>query len=137
MMLALEAARDAFAAIGGVASCKIGLEPNISPADYPLVRLVPSRITPGKPYYGRTAEVLIYFGMPTTESEGLEEVYTDLFDLERRILSVLRELEGRYLETITDRDELPTYKMMAVRCELPETKATAAASLAGSFAIEN
>ena len=48
-MTALEAARDALALIAGVASCKIGLEANISPADYPLIRVVPSRLTPGRP----------------------------------------------------------------------------------------
>jgi hypothetical protein len=48
VMTTLEAARDAMALIAGVASCKIGLESNISPADYPLIRVVPSRLTPGR-----------------------------------------------------------------------------------------
>jgi hypothetical protein len=64
----LEAARDALKLITGVASCKIGLEPNISPADYPLIRLVPSRLTPGRPYSARTIETLIYFGAQTAKS---------------------------------------------------------------------
>lgn len=118
MMAALEAARDALEAIAGVASCKIGLEANISPADYPLIRLVPSKITPGTPYGNRTAEVLIYFGAPTTNSEGLEEVYRDLFALEAEILEVLRTLGGRYRETITDEDRMDTYKLMALRVDL-------------------
>ena len=58
------------ALIAGVASCKIGLESNISPADYPLIRVVPSRLTPGKPYGNRTIETLIYFGAQTAKSEG-------------------------------------------------------------------
>jgi hypothetical protein len=117
-MAALEAARDALAVIAGVASCKVGLEVNISPADYPLVRLVPVRITPGVPYGNRTAEVLIYFGAPTANSEGLEEVYRDLFALEANILRVVRGLGGRYRETITDEDRMDTYKLMAARVDL-------------------
>lgn len=119
MMAALEAARDALAVIAGVASCKVGLEANISPADYPLVRLVPVRITPGKPYNNRTAEVMIVFGTPTTKAEGLEEVYRDLFALESEILRVVRNLGGRYVETVTDDDRLDAYKVMAARVELP------------------
>ena len=119
MMTTMETARDALAVVAGVASCKIGLEANISPADYPLIRLVPARITPGRPYANRTAEVLIYFGMDRGEAEdGLETVYEKLFELEAAILVVLKTLQGRYVETLTDSDELPTYKIMAIRAEL-------------------
>jgi hypothetical protein len=119
MMTALEAARDALALVDGVATCKIGQEANLSPADYPLIRIVPVRITPGRPYNNRTAEVLIYFGMDRGESEdGLEDLYDRLFTMEAAILEVVRTLQGRWVETLTDRDELPAYKIMAIRCEL-------------------
>jgi len=117
----LEAARDALELITGVASCKIGLEPNISPADYPLIRLVPSRLTPGRPYSGRTIDTLIYFGAQTATSEGLETVYDALFALEAAILAEVKALGGRYIETITDEDRLDAYKLMTVRVELPES----------------
>lgn len=118
MMYTFELARDALAAIPGVASCKIGLELNISPADYPLIRIVPSRIVPGRPYGNRTAECLVYFGTPLTNSEGLEQVYADLFALESQIITVLHSRFGRYIETITDEDRLDAYKLMTIRCEL-------------------
>lgn len=117
----LEAARDALALIAGVASCKIGLEPNISPADYPLIRLVPSRLTPGKPYGNRTIETLIYFGTQTATSEGLETVYENLFTLESAIIAAVQDFGGRYRETITDEDRLDAYKLMTIRCELTES----------------
>jgi hypothetical protein len=120
-MTALTAARDAFATIPGIASCKVGLEDAISPADYPMIRVVPDRITPGKPYSNRTAECLVYFGAPTTNAEGLEEVYADLLAIEDAIRGKLAVLGARYVETITDRDELAAYKLMAVRCELVAT----------------
>jgi hypothetical protein len=118
MMTTLETARDALAAITGVASCKIGLEANISPLDYPMIRLVPARIVPGRPYHGREAETLIYFGAQTTNSEGLEQVYEDLFALEAEILNVLRSLDARYRETVTDEDRLDAYKLMVIRADL-------------------
>ena len=122
MMPTLQSARDALATIPGVKSCKIGLESGISPADYPLVRLVPTRLSPGKPYNRRTAEVTIYFGMDRGETEtgGLEAVYGALFGLELQIRDRVRELGGRYLATITDEDRLDTYKLMAVQVELIE-----------------
>jgi hypothetical protein len=121
MMPVLEGLRDALATIPGVASCKIGLEANISPADYPLIRVVPSRIAPGELLEGgSTAELLIYFGadIGAAESGGLEAVYTALFDLESAIRQKISDANGIYRETITDEDRLDTYKVMAVRCEV-------------------
>lgn len=118
MMTALETLRNALALISGVASCKIGIEPNISPDDYPLIRIVPSRITPGRPYNNRTADCLIYFGVDLALSEGLESVYTGLFALEASILGVVKAQGGRYIETVTDEDRLDAYKLMTVRVEV-------------------
>lgn len=120
MFASLETARDALADIDGVATCRIGLEAGISPADYPLVRLVPSRMVPGRPYTQRTAECLIYYGMDTGASEtgGLQQVYSDLFSLEAEILEVIKAIGGRYIDTVTDEDRLDTFKLCAIRCEL-------------------
>jgi hypothetical protein len=124
----LTTTRDALALIPGVASCKVGMEMNISPRDYPLIRLVPSTLTPGAPYGARTIDTLITFGAQVTESEGLEAVYAALFDLELAIREAVRALGGRYLTTVTDQDALPfvdgrpsPYKLMAVRVELRES----------------
>lgn len=117
-MTTLNAARDSLATIPGVASCAVGLESNIGPGDYPLIRLVPSRLTPGRPYNERTIETLIYFGASTTLSEGLANVYSDLFALEAAIIAKIKALGGRYLETITDEDRLDAYKLMTIRADL-------------------
>ena len=120
MFATLEALRDALATIPDVASCKIGLEQGITAADYPMIRLVPSRLTPGRPYNQRTAECLVYFGMDITAADagGLEAVYAALFGLEGAILSVLKAGGHRYLETITDEDRLDAYKLMTIRAEV-------------------
>ena len=149
MMAALEAARDALAACASIltaqaatpptGSCKVGLEPNISPASYPMIRVVPSRIVPGKPYAGRSIETLLYFGTQTATSVGMETVYENLSTLEGEMLAVLKTLGARYIETITDEDRLDAYKLMVIRCELPDPPAALercqinAASLAQSL----
>ena len=43
MMTMLESLRDALAGVPGVQSCKVGLEDNITPDDYPIIRIVPSQ----------------------------------------------------------------------------------------------
>lgn len=128
MFATLESARDALllcpsivAAQGELVprgSCRIGLEANISPADYPMIRLVPARLIPGRPYHARECETLIYFGTPIANSEGLETVYEELFDLEAEILAVLKDIGARYRETITDEDRLDAYKLMVIRADL-------------------
>lgn len=119
-MAALEAARDALSDLPGVASCKVGLEANISPIDYPLVRVVPVRMTPGRPYSRRTIECQVYIGWNATEAQaGLEGVYESLLALEELVRdTITQDLGGRYIETLTDEDRLDTYKLMAIRCEL-------------------
>ena len=137
MMTLLESLKTALATITGVASCKIGLEDNITPDDYPLIRIVPSRLEPGietvsGSHITRKGEVLIYFGLPiqafddTPDDDDrvrLEKVYAALFAMEADILGKINPppagvLSVRYRETITDEDRLETYKLMAVRCEV-------------------
>lgn len=121
--------KTTLAAIPGVVSCKIGLEANITPADYPLIRLVPSRLQP--PAEGATRrgmELLIYCGTPLLEaSDGLEAVYEELLELEGAILEAVQFaviqaglsagafLRTEHVETITDEDRLPHYKLFAMR----------------------
>jgi len=144
----LETARDALAqcatittaqaAVPATGSCAIGLEANISPADYPMIRIVPVRIIPGKGYGARACEALLYFGVPIANSEGLEAVYEELFDFEAEIIDVLGALRGRYIETVTDEDRLDTYKLMAIRCEISDlshVRLAGVANLAVSYAI--
>lgn len=129
-MVTLEALRDELATLAGVATCKIGMEVNISPSAYPLVRIIPSSITPGRPYSARTLDVLVVFGAQITASQGLETVYEGLFSLEASIRESVQSLGGRYISTVTDEDALPfvdgkpsPYKLMAVRCEITENSA--------------
>lgn len=118
----LVALRDALAVIPGVQTCKIGLESNMTPEDYPIVRLVPSTIRNGGALTRRRVGVLIYFGKPIHEfTAGLEDLWAELLDMERQVIDVVETtpgLAGFYLETITDEDRIDAYKLMAVRAEV-------------------
>lgn len=92
-------------------------------------RIVPSRWLPSTgPNSRHHLELLIYCGMPLLEaSDGLEAVYAGLLALEEAIREQMQFallqagldagvfLRSEYLETITDEDRLPLYKLFALR----------------------
>ena len=121
--------KETLAAIPGIASCQIGLEANITPSDYPLIRIVPTRLTPDDGVGDRPIlEVTVYFGDALLESsDGLETVYAGLFTREAAIREAIlftakrmawqagTTMTARYVDTLFDEDRLPHYKMMASR----------------------
>ena len=122
VMPLLTAVRDALAGVPGVKTCKIGLEADMTPADYPIVRIVPGIIKPAGVITRRRAEMLVYFGQPIHEfDDGLETLYADLLNMELAIVNAIEDAStfvGFYRETITDEDRLDAYKLMAVRAEV-------------------
>lgn len=125
--------KTTLATIPGTATCKIGLEQNITPDQYPLIRLLPTRMQP-KDAVGNQAllEVTIYFGAALLEvdSGGLEAVYASLFALEETIRQAVlfgavkaawdagSRMQVRYVDTLFDEDRLVHYKVMASRFEV-------------------
>lgn len=117
MMDTLIALRDSMGLVPGVASCKIGMEANITPADYPMVRIVPSTVSTGS-INTRKCEMLVYFGQAIHEfTGGLESLYQALFDMESDLLAAARGLNMNmvYVETVLDEDRVSAYKLMAIR----------------------
>lgn len=119
IMAVLVALRDAFALVPGVNTCRIGLEANMTPEDYPMVRVVPSAVRWGSTIHRRECDVLVYFGQPIHEFEdGLEGLYDNLFTLERALLEASQTVPNvfcQYRETIADEDRVDAYKLMALR----------------------
>lgn len=110
----------------GVAyTCKIGMEDNLTPLDYPMIRIVPSLSAPGATLGRRKTDLLIYFGLPihafddTPDSAGrtrLEKLYAALLTMEAAICAQVAHAGGQHLETIFDEDRIDaSYKLMAVR----------------------
>lgn len=120
---ALSAVRDHLGSLPGVATSRIGLEANMTPADYPMVRIVPSAIRNGAAVAGRACDVLIYFGEPVHEfTDGMEAQWQSLLAMESTMLDALRVVPGvrlvRYIETILDEDRIEAYKLLAIRAQV-------------------
>lgn len=127
----LQAVRDHLGTLAGVTTSRIGLESNMTPADYPIIRIVPGRLSNGPTMARRKIEALVYFGQPIHEftgepasqdTTGLEELYAGLLAMESEIISALRTVPGGvscvYLDTILDEDRTDAYKLLAIRCEI-------------------
>ena len=127
----LQAVRDHLGALPGVTTSRIGLESNMTPADYPIIRIVPGRMSNGPTMVRRKIETLIYFGQPIHEftgepaspdTTGLEELYAGLLEMEAGIVAALRTVPGGvscvYRDTILDEDRTEAYKLLAIRCEI-------------------
>lgn len=125
--------KTTLATIPAIASCKVGLEANITASDYPLIRIVPTRLTPEDDVGNRaTMEMTVYFGaaMLEVESGGLEAVYASLFALEAAIREAVlftaklaawqleQTMTARYVDTLFDQDALVHYKICASRFEI-------------------
>lgn len=116
----LQALRDALAQVPGVVTCKVGIEANMTPADYPMIRIVPTRMQYSSVISRRRIDVTVYFGKPTHEfTDGLQELYWALFDLEAEIISYALQASPvfvcLYVDTIADEDRVDGFKLMAVR----------------------
>lgn len=120
MYLTLEHIRDQLESIKDVQTCRIGIENAISPDDYPIIRVVPSRASHGATLTRKRLDVLIYFGVPISESEegGLEAVYAALCAMEDEIIVALEssaDFTAVWQDTVTDEDRLEAYKLFASR----------------------
>jgi hypothetical protein len=118
IMALLETLRDRLAQVDGVRSCRIGMEATITPEDYPMVRIVPSRLENGSALAERRCEALIYFGKPIHEFEaGLEALYGEMFEMEAALTNAAVYDSGvyvTYVETILDEDRNDAYKLAAL-----------------------
>jgi hypothetical protein len=119
MMTVLEALRDKLALVSGVATCKIGMEANMTPDAYPMVRIVPSTVTYADVIGKRRCNVLVYFGQAIHEfTGGLESLYDNLFTMETALLEAAQstpDVYVEYVETVLDEDRLAAYKLMGLR----------------------
>lgn len=109
-------------AVTGVTTSKVGLEPTINPNDYPIIRVVPTRLSHAEALPRRKIEVLVYYGAKVLTFAGMDAVYEALLAMEGEIITIMENGQGGYLalfqETLTDEDRLETYKLFASRFEV-------------------
>lgn len=111
--------RDQLATVAGVQTCRIGMEANMTPDDYPMVRIVPSLLRDSPVLGQRQAECLIYFGQPIHEfTDGMEALYEELLTMEATLIEAAETGAGyyfQYIETVMDEDRVDGYKLLALR----------------------
>ncbi|MDY0274792.1 MAG: hypothetical protein RBR42_05040 [Desulfomicrobium sp.] len=114
---ALTHIKDVLCAARIAKSVAIGLEPEITGKDYPLIRIVPRRSTPRKGG-GKIVEVLIYFGDKLSDYKGLELIYQKMAEVEDAVTSTIKAGHGwkaEHLDTVYDGDTLKAYKIAVAR----------------------
>lgn len=110
--------RDALAQIPAVASCKIGIEVNITAADYPLIRLVLEDSEDANTLYRESTTLAVYAGCKLFDfaAGGIEAQYewllaTDVA-IREAITSAPSESLAVWKRSVYDGDQLPGYKVM-------------------------
>ena len=125
IMPTLDGLRDALAQLPGVRTCRIGLEANLSPGDYPMIRIVPSDLRPHGTLGTRyLCEALVYFGQAIQPFDDLpdeagrvrlEKQYAALLAMDGDIRALVESMNGQCFETVLDEDRIDTYKLMALK----------------------
>lgn len=110
-------------AIPDVTSCKIGIEPGMTPDDFPMIRIVPTIVRPGNQVFTRKMEVVVYYGAAVLEFDGMDALYETLFEMEYAIIKAMTSSGSGYgvkfIETFADEDEPgEAYKQFASRFEI-------------------
>jgi len=109
--------------ISGVATVKIGLEPNMTGRDYPAIRIVAGTNRRGQ-YLYESYSFTVYFGENLHDKIGIEEIYNRLYAYEseiRRRLDTFQPTIGglcKWIDTISDEDRLEGFKVLASRFEV-------------------
>ena len=121
MYEALTLLNQKLSTITTVNSCKIGLEDDIAPADYPIIRIVAGRST-GLEAMQEKHEVKIYFGFDLNEFDGLDVIYEKLYVLEKEIKDLIvpdmNPYLCRWISTISDEDRLQGFKILCMIVEM-------------------
>lgn len=115
---AVTAALEPLKASDGVQSIAVGIEANITAADYPLIRVVPStyRRDDDTQY---ALDFIVYYGALSHafQDGGLDAQYAYLFDMESKIKRIVigAKVLANWQDTMLDEDRLPGYKIFASR----------------------
>ena len=115
----LTAMKGDLASILGIKSVAIGIEPQISPASYPAIRIVPLEEKPENLHRKRVT-VDVYLGY-ATKPQAIEEAYTTLYGWASEVIIALEQGAGYaaiWQGTTNDGDQLPAAKMLCVSFEV-------------------
>lgn len=119
--------------IKGIKTLKIGLEPNLSPSDYPIIRIVPSEVKLSDDFdlWACDISFSVYFGAQLHDKIGLDKIYKELYALEYEIKERLHNFQFepnesrtrggglcRFVITRDDGDTLKNFKILVSEFEI-------------------
>lgn len=115
-------AKQALVGIDGIKTVKIGIEPHMSPNDYPIIRIVPDETRPDQSVTDLTrAYFNIYIALADKfDSDGYEAIYDTLAVWEEEVKTILSATEGAaffWKSTKQDEDRLQNVKAIVLRYE--------------------
>lgn len=111
----------ALSACGVVENVALGVEPNITGNDFPLIRVVPVKVAPRKGSGTRSMEATVYFGDKLAAYKGAGTIYGQMATMEDAIITALRSGAGwkaDHIETLFDDDCIPGVKLAAARFDV-------------------
>ncbi len=118
----LQAVKTLLTDINGITSVEIGIEPNLSPSQYPMIRIVPIRSETSDRFYGAEKTLIdIYIGTHQNKADGLEANYAQLNaweqEIKHRIATNTNPPFIQWKTTQHDEDRLPGVKVLIMSIE--------------------
>jgi hypothetical protein len=115
-------AKTALTGIEGVQSVGIGIEPNLAPKDYPMIRIVPVESRPDNSLsHYHNVQLDIYIGLADKfAKDGYEAIYQQLDNWEAEVVNRLNQVSGAaffWKYTKQDEDRLQNVKVICLRVE--------------------
>ena len=104
-------------AIEGIKTCKLGLEANLAPADYPIIRICPKSFKNDNSIT-KTCNLYIYFGLPLVEGVvSLEDILGQMVDLEEEVIKATEsgdDYKSIYRTTLVSDNSVEHYQLFVV-----------------------
>lgn len=122
MIQVAKIAKEALTGITGINTVAIGIEPNISPKDYPMIRVVPVDARPDNSIASYERVMLnVYVGIADKfDKDGYEAIYETLQAYEDEIktrLNTASDAAFFWKSTQQDEDRLQNVKVLLLRFE--------------------
>jgi hypothetical protein len=112
--------RTRLAKIAGIKTCRLGIESNISPNDYPIIRIAIDKLKK-RDIVSRSADIRIYAGLPLIEGKDtLEDITQALVTLEDKISALAQEGNGYrciHQQTVMSGGLVEHYQLIAILFE--------------------
>lgn len=102
--------------VTGINTIEIGIEKDLNPTDYPMIRIVPLKSSDGTVLGSEKTQIDILVGSNLSDFVGLEANYMQLNDWEEQIKTILgtnsQVATYQWQDTTHDEDRLPAVKLL-------------------------